>query len=158
MIRFSLFAFALVAPAALSAQAGIQSVARAKIVANAEAEFARVDTNKDGQMSRAEIEASQLAVITARVNARNKALFAEFDADKNGQISAAEFAKASPAPKPDATQVLRIDTNKDGQISLAEHRAATIDTFTKIDTNKDGLITGDEVKAATEGKITAPGK
>lgn len=166
MVRLSLFAFALVAPAALSAQvpaqapapAGIQSVARAKIVANAEAEFARVDTNKDGQMSRAEIEATQLAVITARVNARNKAVFAEFDADKNGQITAAEFARASPAPKPDATPVLKIDTNKDGQVSLAEHRAATIDTFTRIDANKDGLITGLEVKNAAEAKITAPGK
>lgn len=159
MVRFSLFALALTAPTALLAQAGaVQSVARAKIVANAEAEFARVDTNKDGQMSRAEIEATQLAAITARVNARNKALFAQFDADKNGQITAAEFARASPAPKPDATSVLRIDTNKDGQVSLAEHRNATIDTFTKIDANKDGLITGLEVKAAAEGKITAPGK
>lgn len=159
MVRFSLFALALVTPAALLAQATApQSVARATIVANAEAEFARVDTNKDGQMSRAEIEASQLKVITARVNARNKALFAEFDADKNGQITRAEFDRASPAPKPDATPVLRIDANKDGQISLAEHRNATIDTFTKIDADKNGLITGLEVKNASEAKITAPGK
>ncbi len=160
VVRFPLFALALVAPASLAAQAaaGAESVTRAKIVANAEAEFSRVDTNKDGQMSRAEIEAIQLASITARVNARNKALFAELDTDKNGQITPAEFARASPAPKPDATPVLRIDTNKDGQVSLAEHRNATIETFTKIDANKDGLITGLEVKAATEGKITAPGK
>ena len=159
MVRFPLFALALVAPAALLAQAGApQSISRAKIIANAEAEFARVDTNKDGQMSRAEIEASQLAAITTRVNARNNALFAELDSDKNGQISPVEFARASPAPKPDATPVLRIDANKDGQVSLAEHRGATIDTFTKIDANKDGLITGLEVKAATEGNAGAPGR
>jgi Ca2+-binding EF-hand superfamily protein len=156
VVRFPLFALALVTPAAVLAQAGTpQSVPRAKIVANAEAEFARVDANKDGQMSRAEIEASQLASITARVNARNKALFAELDTDKNGQISSVEFAKASPAPKPDATPVLRIDTNKDGQVSLAEHRNATIETFNKIDANKDGLITGLEVKAAAEGNAGA---
>ncbi len=152
MVRFPLFALALVAPAPLFAQAagGVQSVTRAKIVANADAEFLRVDVNKDGQMSRTEIENTQRASISARVNARNKALFAELDSDKNGQISPAELAKASPAPEPDAAAVLRIDTNKDGQVSLAEHRAATIDTFTKIDANKDGMITATEVKAASE--------
>ncbi len=152
VVRFPLFALALIAPAPLFAQAagGAQSVTRAKIVANADAEFMRVDANKDGQMSRAEIENTQRASISARVNARNKALFAELDSDKNGQISPAEFAKASPAPEPDAAAVLRIDTNKDGQVSLAEHRSATIDTFTKIDANKDGMITAAEVKAASE--------
>jgi Ca2+-binding EF-hand superfamily protein len=149
----------MVTPATLLAQAAApQSVPRAKIIANAEAEFARVDANKDGQMSRAEIEASQLKAITARVNARNTALFAQFDADKNGQITRAEFDRASPGPKPDATPVLRIDKNKDGQVSLDEHRNATIETFTKIDANKDGLITGLEVKSAAEGKITAPSR
>ncbi len=151
MVRFPLLALALVAPGALLAQAApVQSVTRATIVSNADAEFGRVDANKDGQMSRGEIETSQRAAISQRVNARNKALFAQLDSDKNGQISPAEFAKASPAPEPDAAAVLRIDTNKDGQVSLAEHRSATIDTFTKIDANKDGMITAAEVKAASE--------
>ena len=118
-----------------------------RVMTNADAEFARVDTNKDGQMSRVEIETFQRASATARTTARNKALFAELDSDKNGQISALEFAKASPTPKVDASAVLRIDTNKDGQISLAEHRSATLDTFTKIDTNKDGSLTAAEVQA-----------
>jgi len=153
MVRFSLFTLALVAAAPLSAQVtapasgAAQSVPRAKVVANAEAEFARVDANKDGQMSRVEIETFQRASATARTTARNKALFAELDSDKNGQISALEFAKASPTPKVDASAVLRIDSNKDGQISLAEHRSATLDTFTKIDTNKDGSLTAAEVQA-----------
>ena len=69
------------------------------MTANAEAEFARVDANKDGQMSRTEIENYQRTSATARITARNKALFAELDADKNGQISAVEFAKASPIPQ-----------------------------------------------------------
>lgn len=152
MVRFPLLALALVAPASLLAQAagGAESVTRAKIVANAEAEFARVDANKDGQMSRTEIEATQRTTFAARVDARNKALFAELDSDKNGQISPIEFAKATPVPKPDASTVLRIDTNKDGQVSLAEHRSATIETFIKIDANKDGVITGPEVQAATK--------
>lgn len=151
MVRIALFALALAAPALAFAQpAGVQSVPRAKIVANAEAEFARVDANKDGQMSRAEIENTQAAIITARVDANNKAAFAQLDGDKNGQISPSEFAKASPAPKPDASTVLRVDTNKDGQVSLAEHRNATIETFTKIDADKDGQITAAEVQAANK--------
>ena len=154
MVRFPLFVLALAVPAPLFAQApgGAQSVTRAKIVANAEAEFARVDANKDGQMSRTEIENIQRASITARVDARNKSLFAELDSDKNGQISPAELAKATPVPKPDADTVLRVDTNKDGQVSIAEHRGATIDTFTQIDANKDGSITGAEVQAAAAKK------
>ena len=150
MVRFPLFAVALVvsAPAFAQAGGGTDSVPRAKIVANAEAEFKRVDANKDGQMSRTEIETFQRTSTQARITARNKALFAELDSDKNGQINAAEFAKATPAPKVDASSVLRVDTNKDGQVSLAEHRGATLDTFNKVDANKDGKITAAEVQAA----------
>ena len=110
MVRIALFALALVAAAPLSAQAGgaTRSVPRAKVVANAEAEFARVDANKDGQMSRVEIETFQRTSATAKLTARNKAMFAELDSDKSGQISAAEFAKATPTPKVDASEVLRV--------------------------------------------------
>ena len=147
MFRPVLFAAALIAAPAFAQTSSETTMPRAKVVANAEAEFGRVDTNKDGQMSRLEIENFQRAGLTARATARNKAMFAELDADKNGSISAAEFAKATPVPKPDATDVLRIDTDKDGQISLAEHRTATLATFTQVDTNKDGILTTAEVQA-----------
>ena len=147
MVRSTLFALALLASAPAFAQASGESLPRAKFTANAEAEFARVDINKDGQMSRSEIETFQRTSFTARIAARNKAMFAELDSDKNGQISPAEFAKATPAPKVDASVVLRVDANKDGQVSLAEHRGAALDTFTKLDTNKDGTLTQAEVQA-----------
>ena len=155
MIRSTVFACAVIASAPALAQtkvssAGpVESVSRAKVVANAEAEFARVDTNKDGQMSRTEIETFQRAAAARIIAARNKAAFAVLDADKNGQISAAEFAKLNDTPiKVDPSSVLSIDTNKDGQISLAEHRSATVETFTQFDTNKDGVLTAAEAKAA----------
>ena len=161
MIRSTLFIVALVAAAPALAQAQAPapapapagsaptSVPRAKVVANAEAEFARVDTNKDGQMSRPEIETFQRASLTAMATTRNKAVFTALDADKNGQLSAVEFAKLNSPPKVDASAVLTIDTNKDGQISLAEHRTATLATFTQLDANKDGALTAAEVQAAT---------
>jgi len=154
VIRSTLFAVALLAsgPALAQAQApkaAVNSISRAKAIANAEAEFARVDTNKDGQMSRSEIETFQRAAAARIITARNKAAFAVLDTDKNGQISAAEFAKLNDTPvKVDPSGVLSIDTNKDGQISLAEHRTATLETFTRFDTNKDGVLTEAEAKAA----------
>ena len=157
MIRSTLFAVALVAAAPSLAQApakpgaAVTSISRAMVVANAESEFKKVDTNNDGQMSRVEIETFQTASAVEMLTARNKAVFAALDADKNGQISAAEFAKLNSAPpKVDATNVLRIDSNKDGKISLAEHRGATIATFTQFDTNKDGALSAAEVQAATK--------
>ena len=149
MVRFSLFTLALVAAAPLAAQAGgATSVTRAKITANAEAEFARVDVNKDGQMSRAEIETFQRAAALRIIAERNKAIFAALDADKNGQVSAAEFTKlANDNPKIDVSNVLKIDGNKDGQISLAEHRGAMLETFNQADTNKDGILTAAEAQS-----------
>ena len=127
----------------------VKSVAKADVMTNADAEFARVDTNKDGQMSRVEIENFQRASTTRMMATRNAAIFKALDADKNGSLTAVEFAKLSAsAPKVDAAGVLRIDTSKDGQVSLAEHRAATLDTFTKIDANKDGMLTAAEVQAS----------
>ena len=162
MIRSTLFAFALVASTSAVAQTKAQAPAaaaseadkkipKAEVVANADKEFAEVDTNKDGKMSRTEIETFQRAVAVEMATARNKAVFAALDADKNGQVSAAEFAKLnSGTPKVDPSNVLKIDTNKDGQVSLAEHRAATLATFTQFDTNKDGSLTAAEVKAARD--------
>ena len=153
MFRPTLFALALAVSAPAFAQAGaVTTMPRAKFVSNSEADFARIDANKDGQMSRAEIETFQRTTATAMFTARNKAMFAQLDSDKNGQLSSAEFAKLMPEPKVDASNMLRIDTSKDGQISLAEHRAATLDVFTKIDTNKDGTVTAAEAQAATAEK------
>lgn len=151
MIRPTVFALAMIASAPLLAQpTAIKTIQRAEVIANSETEFARVDANKDGQMTRAEIENFQRTRAIAVGTERNKEVFAMLDTDKNGQLSALEFAKLnSGTPKVDASSVLRIDTNKDGQVSLAEHRAATLDTFNKLDANKDGILTAEEVRAAT---------
>ncbi len=151
MFRPTLFVVVSIASAASLAQAptGVRTAPRAQIVANADAEFTKVDTNKDGQMSRIEIETFQRLTATTRLDQRNKAMFTTLDTDKNGQLSPAEFAKITPAPPVDADTVLRIDTNKDGQVSLAEHRAATLETFNKLDADKDGILTAAEVRAAT---------
>jgi Ca2+-binding EF-hand superfamily protein len=149
MFRTTLLTLALVAGAApLAAQSGPQSITKATWLSNAETEFARVDTNKDGQMSRAEIETFQKAAAVRLIAARSQAVFAKLDADHNGQLSATEFAKLNNTdPKVDISNVMSVDTNKDGKVSLAEHKAATIETFTSVDANKDGILTQAEVDA-----------
>jgi Ca2+-binding EF-hand superfamily protein len=141
-----LFVFA---PVLVKAQTQSNSVPRAQIVANAEREFVRIDTDKDSAISRAELDAFQSASILKTVDAANAAAFARLDEDKNGQLSAREFGKINPAPKADVTVAFRADTNKDNKISLAEHRAATVEKFNSLDGNKDGLLTAEEVRAAS---------
>ncbi len=135
-------------PSAAPPVAAQKSIAKAEVMTNADAEFKRVDSNNDGQMSRTEIETFQRATATRMMATRSAAIFKALDVDNNGALSAVEFAKlGSGPPKIDAASVLRIDTSKDGQISRAEHRAATLDTFTQIDTNKDGVLTAAEAQA-----------
>ena len=149
MFRTASFAILMVAAAGpLAAQAGGQSIAKAQWLSQAETEFTQVDTNKDGKMSRAEIETFQRAAAARLIATRNKQIFTALDADKNGQVSAAEFAKLSnPNPKVDVSNVMSVDTNKDGSVSLAEHKAATLQTFTTGDANKDGTLTTAELEA-----------
>jgi Ca2+-binding EF-hand superfamily protein len=147
-VRPAILAAILLSAAPAVAQPAATGMARTKLQADAEAEFARVDVNKDGQMSRTEIETFQTARLAEALNARTKAVFAELDSDKNGQLSAAEFARLNPPRKADAASVLTVDSNKDGQVSLAEHRTAALKTFDDLDANKNGILTPAEVDAA----------
>ena len=152
MIRSTAMALALLASAPAFAQNEPKPLPRAMFIATAEAEFNKVDTNKDGQMSKLEIETFQRSSALAAADARSKAIFAALDADKNGQLSVTEFAKlTSKPPTVDAARVLKMDSNKDGKLSLAEHRTAALANFDRLDANKDGLVTAAELKAA-QGK------
>jgi hypothetical protein len=111
-IALTLFAATVIAPAALAqapASASGGPLTKTMFEADLAAEFLRIDTNKDGNLSKSEIEASQRASAAAAATARNRAIFAQLDADKNGSLSAAEFAKIGPAAPPtDAGKVLAV--------------------------------------------------
>lgn len=143
-------ALALVTAAApLLAQAS-PSMSRANFEAKVGAEFGAMDSNKDGSVTTAEVEAWQARTAAEIATARNKAIFAKLDADKNGSISAAEFAKLGPAVvKPNAAPLMAsVDSNKDGKITKAEHSAAVTARFNQMDTNKDGMLTEAEARAS----------
>ena len=72
---------------------------RAQFIAGMDGEFRKMDADRNGQLSKSEIEQFQTQQLAAQGRTRNKALFVQLDKDKNGQLSQSEFARiATPAP------------------------------------------------------------
>ncbi|WP_051503958.1 EF-hand domain-containing protein [Sphingomonas jaspsi] len=146
------------APAA-TVKPAVQPMTKSDFLSAIDARFVAMDTNKDGQLSKLEIEAAESRMAAQRVtvvNARREAAFKKLDTNHDGQLSLAEFNAAAPvpaAPKPDAGKVLaRMDSNKDQAITLQEFRAGPLADFDKLDANKDGKLSVQERAAARPAK------
>ena len=128
-------------------------IPRAVFLSNMDSEFRRMDADKNGILTRKEIEDSQRAAAVLQAQIRNRQLFAALDADKNGMLSPGEFARlAQTVPQPNASPMIqRFDTNSDRAISLVEYRAGTLANFDKLDTDKDGVVTPAEMRAGGIG-------
>jgi Ca2+-binding EF-hand superfamily protein len=137
------------APPNPPAAAGPQPLSRTTFLTEMDSQFRLMDADKNGLLTRTEIEQFQKLAAVAEAQARNRSLFAQLDADKNGQISALEFRKliASPTPANAGPMLSREDGNRDQQISLVEHRVATLANFDRLDADKDGIVTSAEMKA-----------
>lgn len=129
--------------------AGPQPILRAAFIAQMDAQFGKMDADRNGQLTRTEIEQFEQQWALAEAQERNEALFDQLDVNKNGQLSAKEFAKlvTEPAAVSAGPMLSREDGNRDGQISLAEHRAATLANFDRLDADRDGVVSVDEMKA-----------
>ena len=140
-------AFGQPKPAAAAAN---QPLARTQFIADMDAEYRKMDADKNGQLTRIEIEQYQKLQAVAQASARNRAWFSQLDADKNGQLSPAEFGKMAVASQPpNATPVLsQTDLNRDGRVTLVEYRTAKLANFDRMDADKDGIVTVPEMKAA----------
>ena len=88
--------------------------------------FTAADTNRDGKLSPAEVNA---AIIGLGRQATHLA-FDNVDTDKNGQLSQAEFEKAIVEPARVAFKV--VDRNHDGQISREEAQTARQVVMSKV--------------------------
>lgn len=128
-------------------------VSREAYLANSGTEFGRIDTNKDGKLSKVEIEQNNVDVWLAQAKARNRANFDKLDQDHNGSLSPAEFARLIGKPPAFNAQqlVTRLDTNHDGQISREEFRTGASGNFDRLDTNKDGALSQAEIAAGRAG-------
>ncbi len=87
--------------------------AQEQVQAKATEQFAKLDTDKNGQLSRAEFRAA----VNVRPNETPDQLIAKFDSNKDGRVSAAEFRA------PALAAFDRLDSNKDGTVTPEEARA-----------------------------------
>ena len=117
-----------------------------------------MDTNHDGYLSAAELQAAQgkaLQEVQAALRARIQAQFKALDTNKDGQLSLAEFSAAIPSVKTNETaeQILqKLDTNHDGKVSAAEFKSPRLTVFDRADANHDGTVTPAEAQAAAGKK------
>jgi hypothetical protein len=127
-----------------------QPVPRAAFLATMDAEFRKLDSDRNGIATRAEIEQSLRGAAALAAQQRKAALFRQLDSDKNGQLSPGEFAGLNlGTPAADAAPVMaQADLNKDQQVTLVEYRTAKLANFDRIDADKDGIVSAAEMKAA----------
>jgi Ca2+-binding EF-hand superfamily protein len=121
-----------------------------------DANFKTIDTNGDGTLSAAELQAAEAKVQQqriAQIRARVDAEFTKLDTNKDGQLSKAEFMAAAPVAPSTAANgaaiVTQLDKNKDGKVSADEYRAPVLTRFDSLDSNHDGTISPAERQAAT---------
>jgi Ca2+-binding EF-hand superfamily protein len=128
---------------------------RADVVAHAHEVFARLDSNRDGFVSREEAQAAhQVIGADMRGKAEHRippmldrtALFDRLDTNRDGMVSREEFAAPAHAPEMRMHGRLfdRADGNRDGRVSLPELTAAALRHFDLADANHDGRISPDE--------------
>lgn len=122
--------------------------------------FARADTDRNGALSRAEVERG-LPGIAPHFN--------EIDRNRDGSLSPEELRAWSANRKGEqrkgeggfAEHFRRADTNGDGALSRAEVDKALPrlgGKFDRIDANRDGKLTQDELRRYFDALRTARGK
>ena len=123
--------------------------------------FARLDTNKDGKLTKAEVEAVRAARTGASAKGRGMRdrLFARADTNKDGVITLAEFQAT---PKPQVRQGREAGSWRQARADMLARPTSTRTAgsrwpkrsrprsrhFDSADTNSDGKVTPEERKAA----------
>lgn len=132
------------------AQGGPTPIPRATFITVMDTEFKKMDADKNGSLTRREIEDFQRVTTLLVAQQRNAALFKALDKDGNGQLSAVEFGGLPMSvARPDAAPVLaQADRNRDGIVTIVEYRAGKLVNFDQMDSDKDGIVSVAEMKAA----------
>ena len=107
---------AVTEPEIQAAQARANQAVEAMLVKRRADVFAKLDTNKDGQLSAAEFNAG--SPIPQRPRTDSAGALAKLDTNKDKKVSAAEF-RAPPLANFD-----KMDLNRDGTISVDEQKKA----------------------------------
>ena len=132
-----------------------QSLAAEPKSAAADAEFAKMDTNKDGKVSVDEHVAGA------------KQMFDTMDGNKDGKVTAAEMEaahqrvtgrKATKSDMTAADKIKVVDSDGDGILTGEEHAVGSRAMFEKMDADKDGLLTKEELAAGHARMLKKPSR
>lgn len=143
------------------------TITKAELTAALEARFAKMDINRDGQITQADRDARRAQRLEGR--------FTALDADRNGQISKAEFLAGHQARQDKRAEAgkgegrkghhfrgghhggkgmmqgsWRGQGGKDAVVTKAQFMAGPLAMFDRADANKDGKVTADEMTAARQ--------
>ena len=161
------------APVAASQTKAAKVHTRVEVQAKVTEHFAKVDTNRDGAVTKAEAEAARTALrsqFVERREDRREQAFERIDGNRDGAISRAEWdAQAAQRQQRVAARdrdgdgrrdggrfhgggmhnlgghmFEMADANKDGRVTLQEAQAAALRHFDTADANRDGQITPEE--------------
>lgn len=113
-----------------------QPQTRAAVAAHVEARFARLDSNRDGFVTRDEVRARTEARREQR--GERRAISADRRGGGGGGMMAGFGVRAFAA----------MDKDGDGRIALAEAQSGALQRFDRIDSNRDGTISPEERQAA----------
>ena len=102
--------------------------------------FDRLDTNRDGQISRGEFAHGRMIRIEKRIAMKD-------GKGGHGARHVRHMHGLGGHGLVAGAMILMADNDKDGRISLAEATAGTLQHFDRIDTNRDGRLTPDERRA-----------
>ena len=105
------------------------------------------DTNKDGKVTQAEIDAARQAQLT------------KYDANGDGVLSLEEYqALWLDAMRPMMVRQFQAnDTDGNGTITVVEFTARFADTVRDLERNGDGVLTIDELRGPPHGPRHGPG-
>lgn len=146
------------------------SLSRAEFSAQLDRRFARLDVNRDGVATAAELSARKQGARGGRANRAGRMggrasvaeRFARMDANRDGAITLAEMQavdarraerRGGKARGGMPRGVGRMDVNGDGAVSRAEFQTRGQTRFARLDLNRDGAITPAErqsVRAARQ--------
>ena len=161
-----------------AAQPAAKVQARTAVQAQVAKQFARIDTNRDGFVTKAEVDAIAATRGQKVAATRNPgAMFDRLDANRDGSITRAEFDASRTQRqqrvatrdkdgdgRPDARRMGQgrrmgvlggrmfemADANRDSRVSLQEATEAAIRRFDTVDANRDGQITPQERQQSRE--------
>ena len=134
------------------------TMTQADFAARLDRRFARLDVNRDGVASAAELTARKRAKPVRNKADRIARRFGRMDLNSDGAITLAEMQTASERRGERAEGrgnrargmrgVGRFDTNKDGAISRAEFQARGMARFARLDLDRNGAVTSTERQQA----------